>query len=264
MSGETLKFRGIILAADEFKDKDKMLTVLTGDYGVIKVCARGAVKPGAKAATVSVPFMLCDITVNVSHGYYYLKEGTIIQNNIGIYSSLEAMAAAGHISECIIESIHQSENSREAYELSVYAVYALSCKPENYKMIISAFNWRLLYILGLNVTYDLCSSCGKYLDEHKHCLLSLKDGEILCSDCLTKLTDHKDYRLMSSAGILALNFFANAPLEELYGGTANDRLSDDLLEYTTEYLSIQFDRRFDSLKQLKERLSYNPVRREEG
>jgi len=262
MAGASLKFRGVILASDSFKEKDKMLTVLTGDSGVIRICAKGATRPGSSAANVSVPFMLCDLVVSVSHGYYYLKEGNIIENNMGIYSSLEAMASAGHISECLIDSIHQSENSREAYELAVYAFYSLANLPERYLMSVAGFNWRLLYILGLNVTYDICSSCGKVLDSKDHCLLSLNDGEVICSDCSAKV-NRRGYRLMSSAGVSALNYFANCPLDSLFAGNANERLANDLADFTNDYLSIQFDKSYDSLKRLKEKLSYDPMRREE-
>lgn len=263
MSDHNVKYRGVVLSSEEFKDKDKMLTILTPDSGVIRVCAKGATKPGSTAAAVSVPFMLCDLVVSISHGYLYLKEGNIIQNNMGIYSSLEAMASAGHISECLIESIHQSENSREAYELTVYAFYALAASPDDHLMIVSAFNWRLLYILGLNVTYDVCSSCSEPIDRDMHCLISLNDGDILCPSCSERIKDRAGYRLISSAGITALNFFSNAPLEELFKTSANSRLARDLAEFTIDYLSIQFDRPFDALKRLDQKLSYDPMRREE-
>ena len=85
---EPFSCRGIILASREFKEKDRLVSVLTSDRGLVTICAKGSGRPGSKAAFASIPFMVCDFVVSVSHNYYYLKEGTIVENNSDIMNSL--------------------------------------------------------------------------------------------------------------------------------------------------------------------------------
>ena len=88
--------RGLIIKSDDYKEKDRLLSVLTSDRGLITICAKGVAKPGSSFGFVSMPYMLCDFVVSVSHGYYYLKDASIIESNSGIMESLEQMTVAAH------------------------------------------------------------------------------------------------------------------------------------------------------------------------
>ena len=76
--------RGLIIRSNEYKDKDRLLSVLTSDRGLITICAKGVAKPGSSLGAVSMPYMLCDFVVTVSHGYYYLKDLSIIPELLSI------------------------------------------------------------------------------------------------------------------------------------------------------------------------------------
>ena len=41
--------RGLIIRSNEYKDKDRLLSVLTADRGLITICAKGVAKPGSSA-----------------------------------------------------------------------------------------------------------------------------------------------------------------------------------------------------------------------
>lgn len=260
MPGDSFRVKGIILSSEDFKEKDKLVTILTGTHGIIRVCAKGSNKVGSKSSFLSVPFMLCELVISISNGYYYFKDGTIIENNSGIYNSLEAIAAAGHIADSLKESIHQSDNMQDAYELAVYAYYSLANNNSKYSIICSAFNWRLLNILGLAITYTSCDACEEILASGNY-ILSLDDGTILCSNC-ARFSKRNNYLTLNGKEVEALNYFANAPLNMLFNVSANEQIVSDLQNFTFRYLSQKFDRNFNALEELSNRLSYNPVRRE--
>ena len=57
--------RGIIIKSNDYKEKDRLLSVLTSDRGLITICAKGVAKPGSSLGFVSMPYMLCDFVVSV-------------------------------------------------------------------------------------------------------------------------------------------------------------------------------------------------------
>ena len=148
--------KGIILKSSEYKEKDRLIRVLTREKGIINICVKGVSGKSSQNAFVSVPFSYCDLTVTVSHGFYYLKEGSVISGNTGIMNSIEAMAVAGHIAECLSWTVMQSDNARDCYELTIYAYYALSVDPGNFLSIMIAFNWRFMWELGLADRAENC------------------------------------------------------------------------------------------------------------
>ena len=245
---EPFSCRGIILASREFKEKDRLVSVLTSDRGLVTICAKGSGRPGSKSAFASIPFMVCDFVVSVSHGYYYLKEGTIVENNSDIMNSLETMACASHMSACLLDSTFQGENTHEAYELAAYAFYMLAKRPQDYLIVYSAFNWRLLTIAGFTVKYDITNNGGEPVTPGNNYLVSLVGGTIeLAKNSKAARLTGTDYRILSYDCVDALNYFFDCPLNRLFTAKASETVVEDLKDFTTAYLSVQFDKNYDGL-----------------
>ena len=230
--------RGLIIRSAEYKEKDRLLSVLTSDRGLITICAKGVAKPGSSLGFVSMPYMLCDFVVTVSHGYYYLKDASIIESNSKIMESLEQMTVAAHISSCLMDCTLQSENSKEAYELAVYAYYMLANNKGKYLLIYSAFNWRLLTIAGFTVLYDTEDPMIKTGNKF---ILNISGGEGTGSNKAFN-------RLLEEPSIRALNYFASCDLKKLFTATADRKTEIELKDFTTDYLSIHFDKIYDTLQ----------------
>ena len=245
---EPFSCRGIILASSEFKEKDRLVSVLTADRGLVTVCAKGVGRPGSKSAFASIPFLVCDLVVSVSHGYYYLKEGTIVENNSEIMNSLEAMTCASHISTCLLDSTFQGDSVHEAYELAVYAFYMLAKRPLDYLTVYSAFNWRLLTIAGFTVRYEVTNNGGEDIVPGKDYLVSLTGGtiETVKNSRAGRLTG-TEYRILPYDAVEALNYYSDCPMNRLFTAKASEEVLLALKDFTTAYLSVQFDKNYDGL-----------------
>lgn len=236
--------RGLIIRSNEYKDKDRLLSVLTADRGLITICAKGVAKPNSSLGCFSMPYMLCDFVVSVSHGYYYLKDASIIESNSKIMESLEQMTVAAHISSCLMDCTLQSENAKEAYELAVYAYYMLANNKDKYLLIYSAFNWRLLTIAGFTVLYDLDDPLYKATgDKQGRYMINISGGS---SDSLNRSFN----RLLEEPSVRALNFFATCDLKRMFTSSADKKTEEELRDFTTDYLSVHFEKVYDSLSVL--------------
>ncbi len=157
MASDPESIKGIILKTSEYKEKDRLIKVLCKDRGIVNICVKGVGSKNSKFSFASIPYSYCDMVITESHGFYYLKEGSVIAGNMGIMNSLEAMAVAGHIAELLSLSVMQSENSRDCYELAIYAYYALSEYPGRHLEIMCVFNWKLMWLLGLATIANECA-----------------------------------------------------------------------------------------------------------
>ncbi|MBP5180122.1 MAG: DNA repair protein RecO [Clostridiales bacterium] len=160
MASDPEAIKGIILKTSEYKEKDRLIQVLCKDRGIVNICVKGVGSKNSKFSFVSIPYSYCDFVITDSHGFYYLKEGSVISGNMGIMNSLEALAVAGHIADCLSLSVMQSENSRDCYELAIYAYYALSETPSKHLEIMCEFNWKLMWVLGLATKASECAGAA--------------------------------------------------------------------------------------------------------
>lgn len=239
MASEPISVKGLILSSDEYKDKDRMLTILTSTMGIIKACVKGASKQGSKTAFLSVPYMLCDFTLTDSHGFWYVKEALIVESNSGILNSLEAMAIASHIAKLLAKSVFQTEISKEAYELTVYAYYALGKFPESYKVIYSAFNARFLMISGFAVVLESCANCSSSLTRVVH--VDLENSNCYCEECIKSVKTTGKLFKLSEGAIASINYFYEKSVSSIFTLKISDELQNEVYRFTTSYLSIQLD-----------------------
>ncbi len=240
MASDPISIRGVILSSREFKEKDRMLTVITADRGIVSFCVKGVAGKNAKNAFVSVPYMLCDFVITPSGNFNYMKEGSIIESNSKIMESLECMAVAGHIARILSDAVLQSDNAKSAYELCVYAYYALGKFPDRFEEIYCAFNWKFLTDMGFSTTYEPEWDAQIYY-------ISTEDSSISANRTGFKI----DIR-----SIKALNFIATHEPKEIFNIKLNYQLRDELRRFTTQYLQNQFEYEIkDPIKQLEIQLN---------
>lgn len=231
--------KGIVLSSSDFKEKDKLLTVLTSDKGVIRVCVKGSAKQGSRNAAFTIPYILCDMVITVSHGFYYLKEASIIENNSDILNHLSTLVTAAHIADCLIDlSFDTFENVHKYYELAVYAYYALAQRPDDYLLIYSAFNWRLLTYAGHTIIYD-----NMDIESSINYDISLSDGSL-----------HKGSGNLTGTEVTALNHFSTCDIKKLFTGKGSEKVLNDLKDFTTAYMSFQFDKEYKALDILDKKI----------
>jgi len=236
---DPISTKGLIIQTRQYGNNDRMVKLLTRERGIVNFCAKGAAKQGSRNSFAAVPYSLSNVLLTDSHGFLYLKEGAVIESNRGILESIEAMAVASHFSERLSESVLQSDNAPEAYELAVYAYYALSKAPENYAFIYSAFNWKLLDMLGFTVRYE------SYADSY----LSLRDGEVIPFE--GKKIHDPSFFFMSARAIRLLDLMSEAPIRNLFTISTDKSVIEEIRTFTTLYMSSQFDREIeDPLKKI--------------
>ena len=212
MTSDPFSVRGIILKSTDFKEKDRLISVLTRNHGVISIRVRGVSGRASKMSFVSIPYSYCDFVITSSNGFYYLKEGSIISGNSGIMNSLESMAVAGHISSCLLESVMQSDNSRECYDLAVYSFYVLSEHPDRYLEVMCIFNWKLMWVLGLAA--------------------DIRDSVIRAGADIT----------ISQRSADILDFIGKSRVSRIYSVRLEDRDVTELRKFTIRYLSVSFEK----------------------
>lgn len=254
MASDPINLRGIVLQARDYKEKDKVISFLSSDSGVIDICVKGSSKTGNKLSALTIPFVVADVVVTMTGSFYYVKDYSIVSSNAQIMNSLEAVTVASHFSKILSSSYIDSTNSRPFYELMVYSLFYLSNNLNNYLLAYSAFNWRVLNLLGFVVEYDNCTGCHEKISQQEY-YSSIKTAELYCSKCYKKsVSNSGDYIKISSAVISALNFFATADYKQLFSVRLDNKSLEGLSEFTTKYLSHQLEGDYSSLQKLKAQL----------
>lgn len=101
---EELQTAGIVVGAEDYKEADKLVRLLTPDLGVIRAVMRGVKKEKAKLKFAAMPFAFCDYLLMKRGDYYTVKTASTVESLFGVTKSPETYISASIMLETAAES----------------------------------------------------------------------------------------------------------------------------------------------------------------
>ena len=103
--------RGLIIRSVQYKDADRVLTVLSDKLGRVTVKARGVSRKNSRLASAAQLFSCSDMVLYENQGRYTLNEAQVIEQFEGLRSDINRMALASYFAEVLAcEEGDQSED----------------------------------------------------------------------------------------------------------------------------------------------------------
>ncbi len=228
------KVEGIILNERAFLENSKIINIITKEYGIIGVIAKGA--RTLKSDLRSVTSKLTYGTFNI---YYKkdklstLKSVDIINNFKEIKTSLDKISYATFILD-LTEQVMKHTNNLEIYDLLVSALTKIN---ENYDpmVIMNILELKYLEYLGVMPVLDNCSICGS---KKAIATLSASKGGYVCHNCLTneKIVSEKTIKLIKMFYYVDISKIEKTDIKEDIKKEINSFLDEYYDSYTGLYL----------------------------
>jgi DNA repair protein RecO (recombination protein O) len=173
------KAEGIVLAAHNWGDADKMVTFLTKERGRVKAAAFGCRRPRSPLAGGMQAFNILDLQLVEGRRVDTVRQCAIRWHGKKIGSNLSAMAYGAFVAEIVMEFCPEHEPQPEIFALMQDILAAF--ENHNPRITALAAAYQLLEHTGLQLHYDHCVHCGKPIDGEA--AFSIREGGALCSSC---------------------------------------------------------------------------------
>lgn len=173
------KIEGIIVSEVDYKESSKIINVLTPEYGIIGIVARG---------TKKVKSNLSGVTSKLTYGYFHVnyKENglsTLIEVDVidkfkNIRKDINLMSYSVYILE-LSDKVYKHEKNSMIYDLLIASLKKIE-EGYDYKVISNIFELKMLDFLGIRPVIDECVNCGSKVDI---VTISSYKGGYLCKNC---------------------------------------------------------------------------------
>ena len=178
--------RGVVLRATDVGERDRMLTVLSAEYGKLSVFARGVRKITSGSLPASQLFAYADFTLRRGAQYCFLNESTIKETFLSISSTIEGAALASYLCEIADELSLEDEPSSEMLQLMLNTLWVIAAGSRPLYLVKGAFEMRAAAIAGFLPDVEGCAGCGcEEIGEIG--MLDIMNGRLICGDCYDKL-----------------------------------------------------------------------------
>lgn len=174
------KTLGIVIKTEKVRDKDKLVSILTPDEGILNVLVYGAQK-SIKSINLSLYSEgIFSLYRKRESGLFSLKDADILTAHEFILDDLDRIVASSLFSELLIKS-HSCDSG--VYKLFAEALDSLEIYSS--KKVSVAFILKFLELSGLIGDFESCPSCGRIYSESDVLGFSSVLSVAVCHNCDT-------------------------------------------------------------------------------
>jgi DNA repair protein RecO (recombination protein O) len=141
------KTTGIIIRRHNFKDADRILTVLTEHHGKISIRASGIRRISSRRSPHVELLNHCVLTLYNGHAFPVLTEVQTLETFSGIKEDLERIGLAYHLCELVDGLCAEGQENRQVFTLVKDTLARLEYE-DNPNQLIEDFQTELLSLLG--------------------------------------------------------------------------------------------------------------------
>lgn len=236
------KTEGIVLRVTEYKDTDKLLTVLTRDLGKVTMKARGVKGRNSKLRAASQILTFSEFTVSDYQGRYLITEAVTKELFPELQNDLTLLSLASYFVQVCDMVAQEADPMPELLSLLLNALYALSKLHLPQAMVKAVFELRTACIAGFLPDLRGCAICGREDPDR----FNITHGVLQCASC--KSEDPDAIRMPLTPGVLnAMRYICVADPKRMFSFRLSDGGYTELSQITESYLSMRLERGFSAL-----------------
>ena len=178
-SMDYLTTRGLVLRTTEYKETDRILTVLSADHGLLTMKARGVRSNRSKLKGACQLLTYAEFTVGEAHGFSSITEATAIEMFPELRTDIVLLSLASYFAQ-LAEVLSQEDAASPALlPLILNALYALAKLKKPPQLVKAATELRLAALAGYLPELSGCCVCGNPEPDR----FSIADGTLECASC---------------------------------------------------------------------------------
>lgn len=181
---EIYRTKALVLKNRNFGEADRIVVLLTEDYGKIEAVVKGARRQRSRFVGNTLAFNLIQTMLFPGKTLATLSQAELVHPFSGLCEDLIRMAYASYWADLVDRFVPLHEAAREIFRFMLAAFVTLEGDYPS-DLVNLAFQIRLLNYLGYQPELSQCVSCG---EQEQTLQFSAAAGGLVCREC------HESYR----------------------------------------------------------------------
>lgn len=233
---------GLIIKEQQIGERDKLITVLSRNYGVITAYASGAMTIKSKKGAATSMLAYASFTIKQKGDKYSIVEASPIQLFFKSGSDIEILSLAQYFCELCLNYAPTEENCEDILRLLLNTLHYLTQKKRNIFLLKAIFELRLMVLIGYMPNLVACHKCSTY--ENDLMYFDTIEGILFCKGC----AEYKgEYAVINSTLITSMRHIVFSELQKLFAFTVPDEAAKALSLITERYLINKTENRLRTL-----------------
>lgn len=172
--------QGLVLREVNYKESDKILTVLTPDRGKVTVKARACRRKGSRLAAASQLLAYSEMDLFEYRDHFSLNEADPREQFLNLRTDLDKLSLGSYFAETAEAAAGENEADPGVLSLVLNCLYALDRLDKPLALVKGAYELKLMCLAGYEPLLDACAVCGAAPEDAR---LHLREGVLHCAKC---------------------------------------------------------------------------------
>lgn len=241
--------KALVLRSVDYRESDKILTLLTQDQGKLTASARGCRKKGSAIAAGCQLLAWSEMVLYDYQGRWTVKEAAVERLFRGVGDDIERLALGCYFAEAAELLAVEGLSSPELLSLTLNSLHALDKLPDKpLPLVKAAFEWKAMSLAGYEPLMDGCAVCGKNPPEDPR--FHLREGVLHCARCRGEVGEGISMPVSPQA-LAALDHIVHGDPRRLFSFRLEGESMKQLADAAEAYLHTQLERGFSTLDYYK-------------
>lgn len=237
------KTTAIVLREVNYKESDKILTLLTRDEGKLTVSARGCRRKNSAIGAISQQLCYSEFVLYEYRGRWSVREGELLREFRGARRDLDKLSLSAWFAELTESVTVEDVPAPEILNLLLNALYALDVLDRPIGLVKAVFELKLMALAGFAPDVTFCAVCGKEPEQPR---LHLKQGVLHCSACRSALGEGVSLPL-DRGSLAAMRHVLCGEEKRLFSFRLGEESLKRLSAVSETYVLTQLERGFRTL-----------------
>ncbi len=232
---------GLVIKEMNVGESDRLVTLFTRDYGIIRAFAAGAKNIKSKKAAATALLTYSSFTILKKKDSYRIYEGTPIEMFFSIGCDIEVLALSQYFCELALVFGEENSPNEELLRLILNSLNFITKKKKNPTLIKAVTELRTASICGYSPNLVACEGCGCF--EAATMLFDAVEGRLYCEGCAPQ----RDFMPLNRTLVSAMRHIVYSDFKKLYSFNIPSISAEQLSSITERYIKLQADCNFHTL-----------------
>ena len=229
-----IKTTGIVIKEIDFKDNDKIITILTKDLGKISAMVKGAKKTNSPYLASSQYLVYSEFVLFQGKTFYHVNSTTVLDTFYDLRVDYDKLNYAFDMTKLLFTVCQENEKCEEVLKLFLNVLFFLKEGKKNPKLLLNIFKLRLLNCIGYRPYLKNCFKCNKEIEDKYY--YSVRDKGMICENCYIN-SDKKDILILKKATYMAIAYIGSVTLKRVFSFEVSEEVNKELTNFIKIYIN---------------------------
>ncbi len=237
---------GVVLRRRDFGEADRLLTLMTDEYGKIRAIAKGTRRTKSRMGGHLEPFARTNLLIARGRNLDIVTQAQVVVPMSNLRQSESAILYASHWAELADQLMAEEQENRPAYLALIRALTSLDHQRDA-ALTSRIFEWAILAAAGFQPELFTCTGCGRRIEPGENGI-SFQSGGVLCPECHAR---EPQSSAISTDVLRILRVISRGDGEQLFGRSVGSATYGEVERILIDYLRSIVERDLHAYRILK-------------